>query len=162
MAFLCGYISHLEMDEAWICEVFRPSFGERSVMKGGPLANVLDRVLQFELDRREHEPQVVETIRKELLASDVDVRTGFIERDMLLQWRDISAEAVVREPDLRRLASRHLAAYGVQSDEDIAEFMRSVPELLEQAMRNVTAERLDCFYQRSRQRAVAAIREYLS
>jgi hypothetical protein len=162
VAFLCGYISHLEMDEAWICEVYRPAFGERSPLKGEPLANVLDRVLQFELDRREHKPEVVASIRRDLLASDVDIHTGFIERDKLLQWRDISAESVVREPDLRRLASRHLRAYGVESEPDIERFLREVPDLLDQALREVTTERLDAFYERSRRRGCEAIRAYLS
>ena len=40
IAFMCGYISHLEMDEAWICEVYRPAFGVQSPLKGAPLANV--------------------------------------------------------------------------------------------------------------------------
>ncbi len=162
VAFLCGYISHLEMDEAWICEVYRPAFGERSLLKGGPLANILDRVLQFELDRRGHEPHVVDAIRRDLLASDLDIEAGFIDRETLGRWRDLSAESVVREPDLRRLASRHLAAYGVESDADIDQFLRDVPDLLEQSIREVTPERLAAFEERSRRRAIEAIREYLS
>ena len=163
VAFLCGYITHLEMDEAWICDVYRPCFGERSPLKGGPLANVLDRILQFELDRRERDdPDVVNEIRDHLLASTIEIVTPFLERETLLQWRDISAEAVVREPDLRRLASRHLRAYGVESDADMEQFVKSVPDLLEQAVREVTPDRIDAFQQRSRERAVESIREYLS
>jgi hypothetical protein len=162
IAFLCGYISHLEMDEAWICEVYRPAFGERSPLKGAPLANVLDRVLQFELDRRGHEAHVVEAIRDDLLATDLDIEAGFIDRETLGRWRDISAESVVREPDLRRLASRHLVAYGIESEADVEQFLRDVPDLLEQSIREVTPERLAAFEERSRRRAIDAIREYLS
>src|SRR3990172_9142414 len=78
MAFLCGYISHLEMDEAWIVEIYRPCFGERSALKGDVLANLLDRVLQYELDRREREDRaVVQEIREELLATACDIAVGF-------------------------------------------------------------------------------------
>jgi hypothetical protein len=162
VAFLCGYISHLEMDEAWICEVYRPSFGERSPLEGGPLANILDRVLQFELDRRGQEPHVAEAIRRDLLSTDLDIQTGFIDHEALAQWRDISADAVVRGPDLRRLASRHLAAYGVKSEDEIEDFLRNVPDLLEQSIQEVTPERLAVFEERSRRRAREAIEEYLS
>src|SRR3990170_5961443 len=82
VAFLCGYISHLEMDEAWIVDVYRPCFGERSPLKGDVLANLLDRVLQHELDRREMEDRAVaQEIQRDLLASAVEVAVGFLDRD---------------------------------------------------------------------------------
>ena len=163
VAFLCGYITHLEMDEEWICGVYRPCFGERSPLKGGALANVLDRILQFELDKQERsDPGVVNEIRDRLLDSPVDIVTPLIERETLLEWRDITADAVTREPDIRRLASRHLRAYGVESEDDVAEFVKSVPDLLEQAVLEVTPDRIDAFQQRARERAVESVREFLS
>ena len=72
-AFLCGYISHLEIDEAWIVDIYRPCFGEQSPLKGDVLANLLDRVLQFELDRRQRgDPSVMPEIHNDLLKATVD------------------------------------------------------------------------------------------
>jgi hypothetical protein len=162
-AFMCGYISHLEMDEAWIVDIYRPCFGERSALKGEALANVLDRVLQHELDRREREdPGVVSEIHDDLLASAVEVAVPFVDNETLLRWRDISADIVSRPSDWERFASRHLRAYGVESDSDRAEFVRNVPDLLDQAIREVTPQRLEQFQERSRERALAALRDYLS
>jgi hypothetical protein len=166
VSFLCGYISHLEMDEAWIVDVYRPCFGERSPLKGDVLANLLDRVLQFELDRREREDSgCFETIRGDLLTSAVEVAIGFIDQDTLLRWRDVSADVLSHPPTWDRfgvIASRHLRSYGVESEEDVAHFLANIPDLLDQSVREVTPERLQSFRDRSRERALAAVREYLS
>jgi hypothetical protein len=166
IAFLCGYISHLEMDEAWIVDIYRPCFGERSPLKGDVLANLLDRVLQFELDRREREASgCFADVRNELLASAVQVAIGFIDCDTLARWRDVSADVLAHPPTWDRfgmIASRHLRNYGVESEEDVAHFLKNVPDLLDQSIREVTPERLDAFRERSRERALAAVREYLS
>jgi hypothetical protein len=162
-AFVGGYLTHLEMDEAWIEEVYRPCFGERSPLKGTALANVLDRVLQFELDRRERDDErTVDEIREHLVCCAVEIATPFIERETLVRWRDISIEVVSRPPDIRRFASRHLRAYGVESEADLAHFLRNIPDLVHQSVRHVTQERIDTFLERSRRRALEAAREYLS
>src|SRR5262245_51329326 len=54
-SFLGGYMSHLILDEGWISQVYRPLFGERSPLEGTQRANVMDRVIQFELDRQRRE-----------------------------------------------------------------------------------------------------------
>ena len=122
VAFLCGYISHLEMDEAWIVDVYRPCFGEQSPLKGDVLANMLDRVLQYELDRRERaDKTAVAEICRDLLATTVEIGVGFIDDETLQRWRDISAEILGRDQTWDRfgvIAGRHLRAYGVENEED--------------------------------------------
>ncbi len=165
-AFLCGYISHLEMDEAWIVEIYRPCFGRGSPLKGDVLANLLDRVLQYELDRREREdPNVVQEIRRDLLATTCDIAVGFVDQETLLRWREVSADVLCHPPGWERfgkIASRHLRAYGVESEADLARFLRNVPDLLEQSIREVTPERLAAFQERARRRSAEAVQEYLS
>jgi hypothetical protein len=165
-AFMCGYITHLEMDEAWITDIYRPCFGERSPLKGELLANVLDRVLQHELDRRGREDlEAVSEIRDQLVASTCDVAVGFIGVEDLTEWRGVVDELLTREwtwERFGRFASRHLKAYGVESKDDLEEFMKDIPDLVDQSVRNVTRERIEAFEERSRQRAIAAVREYLS
>lgn len=166
VAFLCGYISHLEMDEAWIVDVYRPCFGKQSALKGDVLANMLDRVLQYELDRRGRADKAAVTeICRDLLATTVEIGVGFIDDETLQRWRDVSAEILGRDQTWERfgtIASRHLRAYGVESEDDLAHFLRNVPDLLEQSIREVTPERLEAFQEQSKARALAAIRDYLS
>jgi len=166
VAFLAGYISHLEMDEAWISEVYRPCFGERSALKGDVLANVLDRVLQYELDRREREDgETLEKIRGDLRTGALHVVVGFIDGETLARWRDVSADVLSHPPNWDRfgvIASRHLRSYGVESEADLAHFMRNLPDLLDQAVCHVTQERLDAFLERARNAAHRSISEYLS
>ncbi len=165
VAFLCGYISHLEMDEAWIVEIYRPCFGQGLGRDDDVLANLLDRVLQYELDRREREDRdVVHEIRDDLLATAADIAVGFIDQETLLRWREVSADVLCHPPDWDRfgkVASRHLRAYGVESEADLAHFLRNIPDLLDRSIRQVTPARLDAFQERSRRRAAEAIREYL-
>jgi hypothetical protein len=165
-AFLCGYISHLEMDETWICDIYRPCFGEQSPLKGELLANLLDRVLQFELDRRGRcDAEGIDEIRRELIACTIDVETPIVDQETLGRWRDVLVEVLGRPLEWERfgsVANRHVRAYGVESEEDAAKFLKRIPELLDQSIREVTPERLDAFRERSRERAREAIREYLS
>ena len=166
VAFLCGYISHLEMDEAWITDIYRPCFGETSPLKGELLANLLDRVLQHELTRREQEERVaVDEIRRGLRTATVKAVVGFIDDEALERWREVSIEVLSRPWSWDRFgkfASRHLQAYGVESEEDLAHFLRNIPDLIDQSIRDVTQERIDAFQERSRIRALAAAREFLS
>ncbi|MFQ5473846.1 MAG: zinc dependent phospholipase C family protein, partial [Dehalococcoidia bacterium] len=50
-SFVAGYITHLVMDELWITSIYRPFFGKQSRLGGGVKANVMDRTLQFSMDR---------------------------------------------------------------------------------------------------------------
>ena len=52
VAFVSGYITHLVMDEIWINEVYRPFFGRLSPLGGSARANVMDRAIQYEMDRQ--------------------------------------------------------------------------------------------------------------
>jgi hypothetical protein len=166
VAFVCGYISHLEMDETWICDIYRPCFGERSPLKGDLMANLLDRTLQFELDRRGRcDAEAVADIREKLVACAVDVETPIADQETLCRWRDILVEVLGRPLDWERFASvanRHLKPFGVETEEDARKFLKDVPDLLDQSLREVTQDRLQAFHERSRERAREAIREYLS
>lgn len=165
-AFLCGYLSHLEMDEVWINDIYRPCFGERSPLKGDVLANLLDRVLQFELDKRERDqPGVMPEICDALQASTVDEAIGFLDLETLLRWRETTAVVLEQPQPWDRfgvIAGRHLRAYGVESEDDLAHFLKDIPDLLQRSIREVTPERIEAFQSRSRRRALEAMRAFLS
>ena len=114
---------------------------------------------------RHPEPETVEEIRRHLLATTVEAITGFVDSETLGRWRDISANLLLNPTGWDRfqiIGGRHLRAYGVESEEDLAHFLRNVPDMLDQAIREVTPERIAVFQEKSRSRALAAIREYLT
>lgn len=164
-AFLAGYVSHLVMDETWIEYIYRPFFGVRSPLSGDVRANVMDRVLQYELDRRERsKKEVMEHVRQELASTALEVYVGFIDRDSLEQWRKVSLDVAGHEPDWQRfrlIAGRHLRAFGVGTPEAVDEFMKGVPQLLDEIIRHVGWDRIESFLHRSRTRSLEVIREYL-
>jgi hypothetical protein len=166
VAFLAGYISHLAMDEVWIVDIYRPFFGERSALKGDVRANVMDRVLQYEIDRRERaKTELMAHVRDELLTTPLETYIGFIDRPTLERWRQISAEVASHPPDwdrFRMIAGRSLKAYGVATPEAVQEFMKNVPELLAEAIHRVSGDRVQAFLNRTIEDSLDAIKGYLS
>ena len=165
-AFVAGYISHLVMDEAYICQIYRPLFGERSTLGGDVMANLMDRLLQFELDRRDREDfDRIAEIQRELAASAVEISVEFIAHDTLLEWRKVSAEVLNHPPTwdrFGRIASRHLSAAGIEGDDGLARFMEDVPSLLERTIEHVGTERIREYLDSSKAQARRAMKEYLS
>jgi len=164
-AFLAGYISHLVLDERWIQDVYRPLFGETSALSGSQRANSMDRVIQFELDRREREDRgLLEKMRKEILASALEVTVGFIDIEAIRRWREVNLDFLQAPPTwerFRNFASRHLRQYGIEDPEQVEAFMAEVPGLLEESLDHVGWERVQAYLDTARARALAAIREYL-
>jgi hypothetical protein len=165
-AFLAGYISHLVMDEDYICRIYRPLFGERSDLRDDPLANVMDKALQFDLDRSDREDGTRCTeIRQALKEAAVEVNVNFIARETLLSWRDISVDVISAAPAwerFSRIASRYLAAAGIDGEEGLARFMEGVPALLRRTWQHVGEERVREYLRDGKSRARDAIKEYLS
>lgn len=164
-AFLAGYVSHLVVDEAWINDIYRPCFGRRSPLGGSALANVMDRLLQFELYRREQvNSDISDEIRSDLLRSALEIEVDLIDDATLRRWRDIAVEVLEHPADWQRfglIASRFLKTYGVETAAQFQAFLKDVPELLRRTERHVTAERVERFLENSRLRSLEAIREYL-
>ena len=52
-AFVAGYISHLVLDEDYITRIYRPLFGERSPLHADELADVMDKTLQWDIERKD-------------------------------------------------------------------------------------------------------------
>ncbi|MEE9277092.1 MAG: zinc dependent phospholipase C family protein [Dehalococcoidia bacterium] len=164
-AWTCGFLTHIVMDEIYITDLYRPYFGRRSRMGGTERANLLDRVLQYELDRREREDQEsMAELRGALFACAIDIDSGFIDREMLEQWRDVSASISEHPPDWERfsyIASRHLKRVGIQTESDYQDFLDEIPEMLEESLRSVGAAEVEAFFERVTERSVACLREYL-
>ncbi len=166
-SFIAGYMSHLVTDEHWIVDVYRRHFGaaESALARHG-MKNVIDRALQFEMDRREQEsirdlPGVVEVLRE----AHRGVMVGFISEDQLLQWRDVVLSRTSREfswQHFRGFVRRCLGPGRQVTDEEIDEVIEFVPRLLDEAYRHIPAEELAAFRRASIQEVARAVGDYLS
>ncbi|MCA9831659.1 MAG: zinc dependent phospholipase C family protein [Dehalococcoidia bacterium] len=165
-AWVCGYIAHLAMDEQYITGIYRRFFAAHDALGGQLRANVMDRLLQFELDRRHgDEPQLKQTLC-DTLACTVEGITvaGFVDSDTLERWRQVSSEIAARNMDwgrMRTMVSNHLRYAGLEEGETLGDFLDSLPELLDATIAHVTDIELDGFVQRSTEVAAAAIERYL-
>ena len=164
-AWTCGFVTHVVLDEIYLTEVYRPFFGSRSTLGGGERANLLDRVLQYELDRREREDrEAMDEVREALFASAVAIDSGFIDRETMEQWRDVTVNVTEYAPDWERftyIASRHLRRAGIESESDYARFLEEIPEMLDESLRTVGAAQVEAFFERVQTRTVAQLEEYL-
>jgi len=164
-SFICGYITHLVMDEVWIDRVYRPYFGQRSPMKGSLRAKILDRLLQYELDRQKRaDRRSIEHILEELARTSTEVEVEFLGREELNRWWRVTLMAANTPPDWHRfrfMADRYLHDAGIASPEEYAAFLEAVPALLAEALAYVGPARLQTFLEESVERGVETLRGYL-
>lgn len=166
VAFVAGYLTHLVMDELWIKTIYRPYFGERSSLGGDLRANIMDRALQFFLDRerrvdRDLVAHVVDEVARCDLALEVD---DLIDGETLGRWKDVILDVVDHSPEWERFrftAGRHLREAGIESPEQFEEFVRSLPELVDETLRYLGEARIEEFMERSVEESLATVKEYL-
>ena len=163
-AFIAGYLTHLVLDETFIGEIFRPHFGSFSEIDGDPRANVLDRALQYELDRRDREhTEAMATIRASLAACRPVTGIPFIEDEYLVEWVTVSEDVAAQPADysrFRRMMFRHLQAAGY--DEAMIEHEIEHPlDLIREAFETVTAERVERFWRDADELMTESVRGYL-
>lgn len=164
-SFVAGYLSHLVTDEAWIYRIYRPFFGESSPRGGDPMANLLDRVLQFELDRRERlNSSSMSLIRNELLDSTSGIAVSFIDHLSLERWREFVSMATTRKSNrevFRYFAEKYLIWMREIAPEEQETFFASLDARVEQVLRMVPQEPLRAFRQQSIEDSVRVAEEYL-
>lgn len=164
-AFVAGYLTHLMIDEVWITDIYRPFFGPESTLGGDARANVLDRVLQYDMDlQRRMDRPAMEEIREQLVATPLAVHVAFLENEILVRWRDVVVDMASRPPTWERFgrtASRFLAVAGVSTEEDVQQFVKSLPAMLEETRAHVGSERIDAFVARASALALKSLKEYL-
>jgi hypothetical protein len=165
VAFVCGYISHLVMDEVWIKDVYRPFFGRSSPMAGGPRANIMDRAVQYDLDRQARtDRQAMSHIVKELARPAQDLAVDFIDGGALVRWRELMTDSLNHSPDWERFrffGGRALKTLGVDTPAAFAEFVKTLPDLVAEATDYLSRERIEAFLEKSLDQGRQAIKEYL-
>ena len=163
-AFIAGYLSHLVTDELWINAVYRPHFGSGSSLGGGLKANVMDRALQFSLDRdRRSDRVLIAHIVDAVARCDLGLELGFIDSDTLRQWHGVVLEMMEQVPEWERFrhgAKRHLGLAEAGADE-FDELVASLPDLVGDTVRYLTPELIDSFMSGAIDRSIESLREYL-
>ena len=165
VAFVAGYLTHLVMDETWITAIYRPFFGERSPLGGNLRANIMDRAMQFSMDREKRsQRELMAHVLNEVARCDLALEIDFIDGDTLRHWQEVMIDVVNHPPDWERfryVAGRHLREAGIESPEAFQEFVRSLPDLVDETLRYLTEERLQAFAEESLNRSVEAVKGYL-
>jgi len=165
MSFVAGYLSHLVTDEVWILDIYRPCFGPSSSLGQDPTANILDRLLQWELDCQERGDRAkMDEIR--LLVCDWEPRVmlDLVDIASLKQWHEVVCAAATREPNLAlfpHFARRFLLPRHKIEHEQLEQFLSSLPSKVEWAIRYVTPERLSSFREKAISQSVVVAKEYL-
>lgn len=165
VAWVAGYIGHLALDEEWITAVYRPHFGQLAALGGAGEGDAMDRVLQYELDRRRREdPETAADIRAALEGCSLAIDAGFLDSETLRKWLEVAVDMTRHPPTWERFryqGGRHLRTAGIDSEEKLAAFMERIPEVLERTLRHVSTAHVDAYLERSKERALRAAEQYL-
>jgi hypothetical protein len=164
-SFVAGYLSHLITDEVWILNIYRPCFGAYSALGEDPMANILDRLLQFELDCRERADRAkMKAIRDMVCDWEPRMILDIVDVDDLRRWQEVVCIAASREPSLSlfpSFARRFLLPRQKIDPEQLEQFLSLLPAKVEWAIRHVTLERLASFREEAINRSAVLAKEYL-
>lgn len=164
-AFVAGYLTHLIFDELYITGVYRPYFAKHDELGGHLRANLMDRLLQFNLDRLYgDDSETVEHLVGALACSVQGIECGFIDHPTLERWRTVAADVAAKNMDwerMRSMVSNHLKRAGIAEDDDLASFLDSIPALVDETMAHVTDDEISAFLARSQEQSTRTIERYL-
>lgn len=163
-AFIAGYLTHLVLDEVFITAIYRPHFGPLSAIDDDPRSNVLDRAMQYELDRRDREDRDAITEISAALEDATPVSgIPFIADDALAEWVRVSQDVAGQPADFsrfERMLTRHLREAGYDEDAIRSECERPA-ELVAEAFAVVTMDRLQRFWLEAEEAMIERVRKYL-
>lgn len=164
-AWATGYVTHLVMDEQYITGIYRPFFAHHDELGGAMRANVMDRLLQFELDRTYgNDPDLKNNLCTALSFTVEGIDCGFLDSETLERWRQVSCDVAGRNMDwerMRGMISNHLRISGLEEGETLGGFLDSLPELLDATIAHITSTEIDAFVQRATDAARLAVERYL-
>lgn len=164
-AWATGYVTHLVMDEQYITGIYRPYFARHDELGGSMRANVMDRLLQFDLDRAYgNEPELKASLIAALSGTIAGIECGFLDAETLDRWRQVTLDVAGRQMDwerMRGMISNHLRFSGLQEGETLGEFLDSLPELLDATIAHITSREIDAFVERATDSARSAVERYL-
>ncbi len=164
-AWATGYVTHLVMDEQYITGINRPFFAQHEALGGAMRANVMDRLLQFDLDRTYgNDPELKRDLCGALAFTVEGIEAGFLDSETLERWRQVSFDVAGRAMDwerMRGMISNHLRFAGLEEGETLGEFLDSLPELLNETIAHITSDEIEAFVSRATDAARQAVERYL-
>jgi hypothetical protein len=165
-ATVAGYLSHLATDELWIANIYRPFFGPASPLGNDPQANLLDRALQHELEKRERDDQIVRDDILGLLRNPLPVdNLGFIDGDALERWQGFVYALAKRQFNWQNFdnwVQKALMPREKLEAERVKHFLATLPEMRQMAVEKVTWQRLDAFKQQAVALSLSVAEEYFN
>lgn len=164
-AWASGYVTHLVMDEQYITGIYRPFFAQHDALGGTMRANVMDRLLQFDLDRTYgNDPELKRDICGALSCTVEGIECGFLDAETLERWRQVSFDVAARQMDwdrMRGMISNHLRFSGLEEGETLGGFLDSLPDLLNETIAHITSTEIEAFVDRATDAARVAVERYL-
>lgn len=142
---LAGYLSHLITDEVWITDIYLPYFGPDSPLSSDPMANILDRAFQYELDCQERLNKKAMDEIKPRICERLDIKVSFIDPANLMQWQDFICHLTERVPSWEGFVSyaeRFLLPLNKVSREPLQDFLKEFPSMRERVCNLVPGEKM--------------------
>ena len=141
VAFMLGYMTHLDVDESWICKMYRGFFGKGAPLADEPLVNVMDRAYQFDMDRRErHSIENLEGALESIKGSYESVDVGFIDRAQLREWQSIVIERSGRDLPWDRFRGFVRRVRPQATEEEAEQIVKDLPALIERVKGHITED----------------------
>jgi hypothetical protein len=153
------------MDEQYITTVYRPVFLRYDALGGQIRANVMDRLLQFDLDREfGNDSQVTDRLVRALAETVAGVECGFIDHETLDRWRGVCCDIAARDMNwdvMRRMIGNHLRHAGIESEHEVQEFLEHLPELRDETRTYITDAEVEAVVDRAVDAARRSVEGYL-
>lgn len=164
-SLVAGYVCHLVGDYQWVSQIYHPYFGPRSPLAREPLANLLDRTLQYELDRREREGRErMARSMEEMEALEWGEGVGAVDSAGLRAWQGFVLTSLSRPPTYERFPHfiwHYLASQPGVDPEQVPDFLAQLPQRLAWLLDYVSPEALTAFRQEAIRATIASVKEYL-
>ena len=141
VALMLGYMTHLNVDESWICQMYRGYFGKGAPLSNEPLVNVMDRAFQFDMDRRERRNiEDLEGALESIKGSYESVDVGFIDKAHLREWQSIVIERSGRDLPWERFRGFVHRVRPESTEEEADRIVKGLPGLIERVREHITEE----------------------
>ena len=164
-AFILGYISHLVADEVWITTMYRTYFdGESNVAPDEVEANMWDRALQLELDRKTFTAMDgLHQAAEAIVCSDQSVDVEFLEAEVLQEWREWVGRFMGWDFTWDRLkrAMNRMYRDNDEVQQTVDKFLQEMPYSLERIYEKIPEERLETYQAQVLAQTVSHAREYM-
>lgn len=164
-ASLAGYLSHLITDEIWITDIYRPYFGPDSTLKSNPMANILDRAFQYDLDCQERLNKKTLDEIKPLLCQTSDIKVSFIDTANLLQWQNFVCHLTERVPSWEGFisyAERFLLPLNKVAREPLESFLKNFPDMHDEVSNIVPVDKMSEMKKKVVELSVKEAEDYLA